>query len=216
MRRKRAFAVDSVVVGLAKDKDVVPSTNGVLRMIRIFQLLPVALLAVAFQSVSAQDKKEPEKLEFAGGKIVAIKPEAWKTVPPKAAGITKYEFRVPAEGEKFARITISESGGGIGPNIDRWIGQFEGVKKEEVKVEKKEVDQTTIHMVEINGTFKESMGGGPFAPGPMKKMENYKMLGAILELKTGGTTFVKATGPNDIVAGIKDDWTKMLEGIKNK
>jgi hypothetical protein len=181
---------------------------------RTFTLL-FALLCLGTGAASSQEKKDsskPEMLEMAGGKILAEKPEAWKTVATKSSMI-QYEFRTPAEGDKSARITIMQSGGGIEPNIARWIGQFPGTKKEDVKVEKKTVDQTTVHMVEIAGTFNDSMG---MPGGPIKKMENYKMLGAILELKDGTTIFVKATGPADIVGGMRDGWMKMLDGIKNK
>jgi hypothetical protein len=184
-------------------------------------LLPAALLSFLLQPAFSQETKagasKPELLELANGKIIATKPEAWKSVPVKSA-MLQHEFRFPAEGEKSARITIMTATGGIASNIDRWIGQFDGVKKEDAKIDKKQVDQTTVHTVEITGTYKESMGGGgPFAPaGPMKKLENHKMLGAILELKDGTTVFVKATGPSDIVAPMRDGFVKMLDGIKNK
>ena len=181
--------------------------------------LSLAVLCLSFSSAFAQEKSDkkqeaakPEMLEMAGGKIVAAKPEAWKTMPKKSEMI-QYEFRAPAEGEKSARVTIMSAGGSTESNIERWIGQFDGGKKEDAKIEKKEVDQTTISIVEMAGTFKESMGG-PAAP--MKKMENYKMLGAILELNVGSKVFIKATGPSDIVTGMREGFVKMLEGIKNK
>jgi hypothetical protein len=172
-------------------------------------------------SVLAQEKSDAnttvakeEPLELAGGKILVMKPAAWKAMPPKSS-MVQYEFRVPAEGEKSARITIMSAGGPIDGNIERWVGQFEGAKKDDAKVEKKDVDQTKVYIVEIEGTFKESMGG-PMAPGPTKKMENYKMLGAILELKDGGKVFIKATGPIEIIKDMKDGFVKMVDGIKNK
>jgi hypothetical protein len=58
--------------------------------------------------------------------------------------------------------------------------------------------------------------GGPFAPGGGKvtKMENYKMLGGILELKDGEKVFIKATGPAEIISGMKEGFMKMLSEIK--
>jgi hypothetical protein len=188
-------------------------------------VLSMALLFACVQPAFAQDKTDKketpaksESLELAGGKIIVTKPEAWKKMPPKS-NIVEHEFRTPAEGDKSARITIMSAGGSTESNIDRWIGQFDGAKKEDAKIEKKEVDKTTIHMVEIEGTFKESMGGGgPFAPGggQTKKMENYKMLGAILELKDGAKVFIKATGPKEIIAETRDAFVKMLSELKNK
>ncbi len=155
-----------------------------------------------------------ESLKLAGGKVVVEKPSSWKTVPPKS-NIIEYEFRAPAEGDETSRVTIMSASGGIEANITRWIGQFDGLKKSDAKLEKKEIGKTIAHIVELEGTYKESMGGGPFAPGPMKKLENHAMLGVILELDTGDTVFIKMTGPKKIVAGEREGFIKMIEGLKN-
>jgi hypothetical protein len=184
-------------------------------------LLAAISLCVSLEPTFSQDKKEtaakPEILELGGGKVIATKPAEWKSVKAMSSMI-QYEFRTPAEGDKSARITIMSASGGVEPNIDRWVGQFDGSKKEDAKIEKKEVDKTIVHLVEIAGTFKETMGGGgPFAPGgKTQKMPNYKMLGAILEQKDGSLVFIKATGPSDVIAGMRDGFVKMLDGLKNK
>ena len=184
-------------------------------------LLALATLCILTPAAIGQDKTEKkeapakvEMLELGRGKVVVAKPEKWKSVPAKSQMIES-EFNVKGEGDSFARITIMQASGGIEGNIDRWVGQFDGAKKEDAKIEKKDVDQTKVHIVEIAGTFKESMGpGGPGAA--TKKQENYKMLGAILELKDGSMIFIKATGPKDIVGGMRESFVKMLDGLKNK
>ena len=183
-------------------------------------LLAFASLCILIQPALGQEKSEKkdapakaEMLELGGGKVIVSKPEKWKTVPKSQ--MLEHEFSVPGEDGAIARITIMQASGGIQPNIDRWIGQFEGAKKEDTKIEKKDVDQTKVHIVEIAGTYKES--ARPMAPGAAtKKLENYKMLAAILELKDGSLIFVKATGPKDIVTGLREGFMKMLEGLKNK
>ena len=164
---------------------------------------------------SAESAKATESLSLAGGKIVVTKPASWKTMPPKS-NIIEYEFRAPIEGDEASRITIMSATGGIQANIDRWIGQFDGLKKADAKVEKKEIEKTTAHIVELEGTYKESMGG-PFAPGGgTKKLENHAMLGAILELKDGSTVFIKMTGPKKVVAAEREAFQAMITGLKNK
>ncbi len=185
---------------------------------KLLAIASLCFFAPAAFSQEKGDKKEnagkAETLELGRGKVVVTKPESWKTVPPPNQMIDK-EFRFPAEGEAFARITISQATGGVEPNVQRWIGQFDGATKDNAKVEKKDVDQTKVHFVEIEGTFKESMG--PMVPGaPSKKRENYKMLSAILELKDGSLIFVKSTGPKDVIAKMKEDFVKMIDGLKNK
>jgi hypothetical protein len=160
-------------------------------------------------------KSDPVELELAEGRIVIVKPESWKTVQPKS-NMIQYEFRAPAKGDATSRITMMSASGGIEENIKRWIGQFDGLKKEDAKIEKKEVDKTIAHIVELEGTYKESMGG-PFAPNAgTKKLADHAMLGAILELKDGTTVFIKMTGPKEIVAEERDAFREMVSTLKNK
>lgn len=163
----------------------------------------------------AQESAKAETLSFANGKITVEKPASWKTVPPKS-NIVQYEFRAPAEGEQTARVTVMGATGGIEANIVRWIGQFEGLTRADAKIEKKTIQKTTVHIVELEGTYKDSMGGGPFAPGPVKKVENHAMIGLIFELEGGELVFVKMTGPKKTIAGEREAVMKMVEGLKNK
>jgi hypothetical protein len=163
----------------------------------------------------AQESAKAETLSFANGKITVEKPASWKTVPPKS-NIVQYEFRAPAEGEQTARVTVMGATGGIEANIVRWIGQFDGLTRADAKIEKKTIQKTTVHIVELEGTYKDSMGGGPFAPGPVKKVENHAMIGLIFELEGGELVFVKMTGPKKTIAGEREAVMKMVEGLKNK
>ncbi len=163
----------------------------------------------------AQESTKSETLSFANGKITVEKPASWKTVPPKS-NIVQYEFRAPAEGDQTARVTVMGATGGIEANIVRWIGQFEGLTRADAKIDKKTIQKTTVHIVELEGTYKDSMGGGPFAPGQVKKMENHAMIGLIFELEGGETVFVKMTGPKKTVAAEREAVMKMVEGLKTK
>ncbi len=195
-------------------------------MRKLLNLFVIATLFSTFSSWSpAQEAETKEKVEakkgvsetlkFVDDQLVMVTPDHWKSVPTKS-NFVQHEFRVPAEGEAFARITFSIAGGSVKANIDRWVGQFDNPPKEDVKTETKEIGKAKAHVVDISGTFKESMGGGPFAPGPMKKMENYRMLGAIIELADGRQVFVKATGPKDIIEKNKDAFKKMIDEMKVK
>ena len=163
----------------------------------------------------AQESAKAETLSFANGKLSVEKPASWKSVPPKS-NIVQYEFRAPAEAEQTARVTVMGATGGIEANIVRWIGQFEGLTRADAKIQKKTIEKTTVHIVELEGTYKDSMGGGPFAPGPVKKVANHAMIGLIFELEGGELVFVKMTGPKKTVAGEREAVMKMVEGLKNK
>ncbi len=163
-------------------------------------------------------------VELANGQLTLIAPEEWVKGQPKSS-IVQYEFSAPKLEEKdkakAARITFTASGGTIDANISRWFDQFEqpdkSATKDKAKLEKFEADGQTIHWVDIPGTFKDTMGAGPFAPSKAPTMrENYRMLGAIIETKKMGNHYVKITGPTETVEKLAEGFKKMLKELKVK
>ncbi len=184
-----------------------------------FSLLAFAFCCFAGLSADAQ---EASKIELADGKIVMTAPDTWKKVQPKS-NIVQYEFSAPAnakEGDETARITIMGAGGSVEANIDRWYGQFEQpdgkATKDKAKTEKFEAAGQTVHWVDINGNFKDTMGGGPFAGGKTVIRENHRMLGAIIVTKDGGNYFVKITGGKDVLEKLSEGFKKSLKEIVAK
>ncbi len=174
-----------------------------------------SILTLVIATTSVQAEAPAEKVAL-GTSLSMTPPAEWESVPPKS-GMVQSEFRAPKDKkEDTARVTVMSASGGIDANIDRWIGQFDGAKKEEAKIEKMDVAGATVHMVDIAGTFKDSMGGGPFAPGPMKKRENYRMIGAIVETKNDGLIFIKMTGPKTTVEALADGFKKSLTNLEKK
>lgn len=180
-----------------------------------------ALVAVSSSCAIAQDG-QPTAIELADGKIKLVAPAEWTKVQPKS-NIVQYEFTAPKVEDKTqaARITFTASGGTIEQNIDRWYGQFEqadkSATKDKAKVEKFDADGQTIHLIDIPGTFKDTMGAGPFAPSKAPTLrENYRMLGAIIETKGAGNHYVKITGPADTVEKLSEGFKKMLKELKFK
>jgi hypothetical protein len=142
-------------------------------------------------------------------------PEAWKTEAPKSS-IVQHEYSLTKpEGEDAAgatRITMMAAGGGVEPNIKRWEGQFS--EGPEAKVEKFDAAGQKVHFVEIEGTFKESMGGGPFSGGKTVMQKDYMMLGGIIELANGRMYFIKLTGPKSEAKPQAEAFKKMLKEMK--
>jgi hypothetical protein len=181
------------------------------------------LVACAANSVSAEDPKATT-VELANGQITLLAPEEWVKGQPKS-NIVQYEFSAPKLEEKdkakAARITFTASGGTIEANITRWFDQFEqpdkSATKDKAKLEKFDADGQTVHWVDIPGTFKDTMGAGPFAPSKAPTMrENYRMLGAIIETKKMGNHYVKITGPTETVEKLAEGFKKMLKELKVK
>ncbi|MFN3191888.1 MAG: hypothetical protein ACE361_15360 [Aureliella sp.] len=167
-------------------------------------------------------KKEGVTLKLARGGLQMVAPSEWKQVKARSSMLA-YEFAAPADAKKddpTARITVMGAGGSIKANIDRWIGQFSQpdgkATKDVAKVEEFKVGEQTVHFVDIPGTFSESMGGGPFAPGRTVKREDYRMLGAIVVTKEKGQYFFKATGPSELIEKQKEGFVKMLKEMESK
>lgn len=180
-------------------------------------LLSIVMVCCVGGAAAAE---EATKLELADGKVIFKAPAQWKKEKPRSSIVT-YEFSAPADakdGEAKARITVMPSGGSIEANIERWYGQFEqpGGKstKDVAKVEKFEAGGQTVHLVDITGNFKDTMGGGPFSGGKTVLRENYRMLGAIIVTKEAGNYYVKITGEKDVVEKLKDDFKKALKELE--
>lgn len=183
--------------------------------------LPIVVVALFVVQLQA-DEPKTTKVELSDGKITLTAPSDWKSVQPRN-NIIQYEFIAPADEqdkEKQCRITFTAATGGIEANIERWYGQFQqpdsSSTKDKSKVEKMEVSGQTVHLVDIPGTFKDTMGGPFFQNRPPVMRENYRMLGAIVETKNAGTHFIKVTGPADQVEKQLEGFKKMLKGLEVK
>lgn len=140
-------------------------------------------------------------------------PKAWKSVQPKMRMIAA-EFQAPqdAAADDAARVTIMQASGSIDDNINRWVGQFENAKREDAKVEEIEIEGASVHVVELTGDFKNSMG--PFNPQPAQILKNHAMLAAIVDTQKGGKIFIKMTGPQKTVADQRDAFHEMVKSAK--
>lgn len=141
-------------------------------------------------------------------------PESFERVEPKSR-IIQHEFTATAEGAQTpARITMMAAGGDIDANINRWKGQFSGGDDNSGKVETESMGDVTLHIVDINGTYADSMGGGgPFSGGKKIQRKDYAMAGAILETKAGRKYFAKLVGPKSVVQANRKAFGEMVRSI---
>ena len=96
------------------------------------------------------------------------------------------------------------SAGGVEANIQRWIGQFDGTP--ESKQEEIDAGEGKFIFLEAKGTY---LDGPPMSPNKTPK-ENYTMLAAILPGEQG-SVFLKATGPNESMAAMKEDFMAFVK-----
>jgi hypothetical protein len=182
------------------------------------RFLLCAAVCLVFSSVSvvSADEKAEESVSVFGDKKLAV-PGSWQRTKP-ASSIVEHEFLVKGgdgEDAPTARVTMMAAGGDVKANIDRWKGQFTGGDAAAQKSEEKKVGDWVVHVVDLSGSFKETMGGGPFSGGKVVERQNYAMLGAILVHPEGRKYFIKMTGPSDLVKSNRESMVQMLDGLKN-
>lgn len=182
------------------------------------RMIAIAVIALV-SSLTTAALADDAKFSIADGKLTLTAPEGWKKIQPRVR-IIEHEYQIdPVEGDKEkGRMTVMGAGGSIQDNLDRWIGQFSqpdgSESKDKAKTEKKTVAGQEVHILDIQGTYKDSPG--PFAGGAVTNRPNYRMLAAIIVTPDSGNYFVKFYGPEKTVSENKEKFEKMIESLETK
>ena len=170
-------------------------------------------------AIETQGKvKEPLNFSVAGGKLMLEATGDWKSVKPKSR-MLEIEIEVPkVEGDEAnGRLTIMGAGGSIDANVQRWEGQFSQADgaATEAKTKNLTVQEMIVTMVDISGTFTQTMGG-PFSGGKKVESPDQRMLAAIIQTPESGNYFVKLVGPAATIKANEAEFEKMIKGAKLK
>lgn len=180
-------------------------------------LVSVSIASLFVVNAVAQEKPADRGFTVGEGKVTFTAAESWKKVQPKSR-IIEAEYEVPAAkgDEAPGRLTAMGAGGDVEANISRWVGQFAAPAGGEVKpqIDRLTVDGSEVHLVSLAGTYKDTPGG-PFAGGKTTLRENYQMLGAICQTKSGNY-FLKLYGPKATIAENEKAFRAMVESMKVK
>jgi hypothetical protein len=155
--------------------------------------------------------KPPEAEHKAG--LRWSEPAGWKRLD-SAGSMRKASYEVPpAEGDSdpagLGIFHFGSQGGTIDANIDRWVSQFQGASREQLKRTQRSSGGLVQHIVEIErGTFASGMPGGPTAP-----KEGWALLGAIVETPSG-PWFFKLVGPQRTVQQARNEFFRLLDSTK--
>jgi len=117
--------------------------------------------------------------------------------PPRASGDTS-----------DADVSVTQAGGSIGANADRWVGQFDAEGQKSAKKTTKKIAGFEVTIVEVEGTFQGGMGGG-------RPEGGWALLGAIVATP-GMPHFFKMTGPKKTVDGARKDFDALLASLATK
>ena len=135
------------------------------------------------------------------------KPDAWKLIDHsspmrKATYVLPKVGGDPVDGE----MSVTQVGGGIEANIDRWKGQFD--LEGEAEVSEREINGLNVTVVKMTGTFKGGMMGGSSEP-----QKDWMMLAAIVDTKPQ-PHFFKATGPKKTLEASREAFDGLVGSMK--
>lgn len=117
-----------------------------------------------------------------------------------------------APGECVVYFFGEGQGGSVEANLARWKGQFRTAAggPAEGRVRKRTVHHLPVTTLDISGEY--SGMGGPMAASRTVK-DGYRLLAAIVE-GSGGTVFVKFTGPAKTVAANEQRFEQLISSFQ--
>lgn len=169
-------------------------------------LVPAVVGAIlAGRSMVLADEKAPETVAVKVKDLTLNVPKTW-TQSDAVLPMRLATFEIPAvKGDKSkAEMVVSSfggDGGGVGPNIERWIGQFDAEGRDAV-VKQGKAGDIVYHIADISGTYQKPVG--PPVLGKKEAVKEARMLGVILQVKGKGVYFLKLTGPDATVKAQSD------------
>ena len=186
-------------------------------------------VAAADDSESAEDKYaaiDPQtdgtKIEVAeDGAVQFMATGDWEVVKPRNR-IVEYEIKIAkvdgdAEELPAGRLTIMGAMGSVEANIARWQGQFKqpdgGSSADATEETVIDVGGNEVTIVDLSGTFVDTMGGGPFSGGKQVDRPEFRMLAAIIQAGSYGQYFVKFTGSDKTVSANHDKFIAMIKSL---
>lgn len=145
-----------------------------------------------------QAKKE------AGSPFKTVVPKGWIKKAPNQFAVEAYQIR---DGDKLADITISNVGGEISDNINRWRTQvgLKSLKGEELiqTVIKLEIpDQPCLYVDIANAQWQDATKN--------------RILGVVIPRKDGRHWFIKMTGPIEFIGEHKNDFETYVQSFRLK
>ena len=136
-------------------------------------------------------------------------PERWVEVPsPSNMRLATYKVPRAAGDTDDCEVTVTQAGGAIDANVERWFGQFGDPSKRVSKRAERTVERLRVVVVEVEGTFEGGMGSDN------KSKDNWALLGAIVDTK-GMPHFFKMTGPARSVKAARPEFDKLVQSLRS-
>src|SRR5882724_357647 len=141
------------------------------------------LVLLALCLLGAVTLRADDPASFPVGGLTFKRPTDWAWVPVSSP-MRKAQLKVPgAKPGEVAEITFfhfgPDSGGDVQSNAQRWVSQFRG-NENAAKIETETIGSAKVTLVSTEGTYSSGMPGGQ-----VTTLENYALLGAIIEHPEG-------------------------------
>lgn len=136
-------------------------------------------------------------------------PSRWQVVPnPSTMRLATYRIPHAAGDSEDPEMAVSQAGGSIDANVDRWIGQFGPDAKSTAKRTTKKIAGMDVTIVEVEGTY----AGGMSMKADRGPLESWALLGAIVATP-GMPHFFKMTGPAKSVRAARAELDELIASL---
>jgi len=152
-----------------------------------------------------------QRIEALG--LVLDMPADWVSETPSSS-MRIVQASIPGSGDagQFTVFHFGEGGGGgVEPNLQRWIGQMERDTSAEPERRVVEAGGYRSTWIDVTGTLKASTIGSF----PATDQPGYEMFGAVIE-GPGGPWFLRAVGPRETMAPHRDAFIGMLKSARGE
>jgi len=173
----------------------------------------VCPLQAADEAAKKTDAKAEETTTVKLRDLSLALPKSWSASDQQSQMRLATYFIPAAAGDKekgeLAISTFAGGGGGIAPNLQRWISQFDAAGRK-AAVKKGKAGANEYYVADITGTYQKSVG-----PPILRKTEpapGYRMLGVIVVLPSEEVYFLKLTGPDATVKAQAEAFRKSFGG----
>lgn len=142
-------------------------------------------------------------------------PPRWQTAAnPSSMRLATYKVPHAAGDDADADVSVTQAGGTVEANIDRWIGQFGPEAKKTAKQSTRKIAGFEVTVVEVEGAYNGGMTPSGAAD---SKAANGKaaLLGAIVATP-GMPHFFKITGPARTVSSARAELDALLASLSTK
>jgi hypothetical protein len=137
-------------------------------------------------------------------------PARWASAP-NTSSMRIATYRVPrAPGDTAdAELTVTQAGGSIDANAERWINQFDAASQKNARRSTRKVHGLDVTIVEVQGT---ASGGGMGMGGPPSDAGATALLGAIVATPDM-PHFFKLTGPVKTVTAAHAEFDELIASV---